>query len=710
MQTDKYTSLRSKNSNKIKIFYDILVYDSLFFLILFIYLLYRFNKNIEFFKKGIFYKLMHVENLYKTSNWIEPLILATLISFVIGFIVYKYLSSSTKKQNTDDDRDTYLRGTKLSRDIESYNREIMKSEDNLFFQLLLKRGQTKYDYFLIPFNRKVFQSYLLFGRPGSGKTNIIRQIIFYTTRNHSKNKKKSKIANLLTWSKTFEFINPNCLILDVKGDDYTSVFYREGRDLLFNPADKRSLVWNIFDEISTIPDISTVVEILIPDSVKGEPFWAKSSQAVLEAIFYYIKFTKKEKARNEDVLELSSKTANELIQIFSENEKIKKQTMLAIAALSSGEKTAPNILAFMNSHLSSFKNLKSKADKEENQFTISKFLSSKGMHIYMNNRNDVAGFVKPVMSLFTTLLIMKILSTDSKNLNPTLLVLDEFTSLQAIHLLDELVLKGRSKKVVIIFGIQTLDKISKTYGDNALANSLVSAVSNQVFLANSGETATAVSGWIGEQEVDREAQNKNISQKETTTTFSVVQTIKKAVLPSQIAGLKDLQAYAKFGTEEYYLLDFDYQEFTEKPTETFILNPDFSIEQATEDAEFIEKLENTKLEDIKKDDIDTEVINIVKNINIDNINDNNIDSDNVELLSNCRNVFYMNKPVIASESENYIYIAEAEPANIDLKKQIYIFSKNNDNKLQYIMLNDYIDKAANILNLEDRPELKNYIV
>ena len=81
-----------------------------------------------------------------------------------------------------------------------------------------------------------------------------------------------------------------------------------------------------------------------------------------------------------------------------------------------------------------------------------------------------------------------------------------------------------------------------------------------------------------------------------------------------------------------------------------------------------------------------------------------------EILLNCRNIFYMNKPIFASESENYIYIAETEPLNQDLKKQIYIFSKNNDNKLQYIMLNDYIDKAANILNLEDRPELKNYIV
>ena len=80
-----------------------------------------------------------------------------------------------------------------------------------------------------------------------------------------------------------------------------------------------------------------------------------------------------------------------------------------------------------------------------------------------------------------------------------------------------------------------------------------------------------------------------------------------------------------------------------------------------------------------------------------------------EILLNCRNIFFLNKPVFAKESDNYIYIAEAEPLNQDLRKQIYIFSKNN-NKLQYICLNDYVDKAANILSLEDRPELKNYIV
>lgn len=81
-----------------------------------------------------------------------------------------------------------------------------------------------------------------------------------------------------------------------------------------------------------------------------------------------------------------------------------------------------------------------------------------------------------------------------------------------------------------------------------------------------------------------------------------------------------------------------------------------------------------------------------------------------EILLNCRNIFFLNKPAIVKESENYIYVAETEPLNADLKKQIYIFAKNSDNKLSYIMLNDYIDKASNILDLNERQELKNYII
>ena len=267
----------------------------------------------------------------------------------------------------------------------------------------------------------------------------------------------------------------------------------------------------------------------------------------------------------------------------------------------------------------------SKAEDPKRQFTIAKFLNSKGVHIYLNNRSDTAGFVKPILSLFTTLLIMRILSTDDDKLNPTLLILDEFTSLQRIKLIDELVLKGRSKKVISVFGIQTLDNIRETYGSDALANSLVSAVSNQLFLANSGETAEKISGWIGEQEVDREQSTRNMSQKETTTTFTLTPTIKKAVLPSQISNLKALQGYLKFDTEEYYRLDFDVVNFKKKNVQTFIMNHDFDIQQMIESAKIIEKIENIKKDDIEE--IPNEVIENVKNIDIDKLNINNYDDN-----------------------------------------------------------------------------------
>ena len=623
MNTDRYTNWKSNNATKTKIIWDILGYDSLFFLALFIYLLYRFNIKNKFFKNGFSYKILHVETLFKTSNYVEPLIISLLISFFAGFAIYKYLAGNTKKKHTDDDRDNYLRGTKLSKDVDSHNNEIIKSKEPVFFTLKLKENQAKIDKFLVPLNRSIYQSYLLFGKPGSGKTTAIRQMIYMATRNYEN--QKSSFKDYLYNKINYKFLNPNMLCVDIKGDDYVPIFFREDRDYIFNPADSRSLVWNIFDEIKTLMDISTITEILIPEQTKGEPYWALSSQAVLFAILFYLKFTKKETAVNEDILELSSKTATELVKIFSEIEAVRKQCMLAIAALNSGEKTAPNILSYMNAHLSAFKNLKSKADDKRKQFTIAKFLNSKGVHIYLNNRSDTAGFVKPILSLFTTLLIMRILSTDDDKLNPTLLILDEFTSLQRIKLIDELVLKGRSKKVISVFGIQTLDNIRETYGSDALANSLVSAVSNQLFLANSGETAEKISGWIGEQEVDREQATRNISQKETTTSFVTTPTLKKAVLPSQISNLKALQGYLKFDTEEYYRLDFDIVNFKKKKVQTFIMNPDFSIEQMIESAKIIEKIENIKKDDIEE--IPNEVIENVKNIDIDKLNINNYDDN-----------------------------------------------------------------------------------
>ena len=207
-----------------------------------------------------------------------------------------------------------------------------------------------------------------------------------------------------------------------------------------------------------------------------------------------------------------------------------------------------------------------------------------------------------------------------------MLILDEFTSLQKIKLLDELILKGRSKKVITIFGIQTLENIRETYGNDALANSLVSAVGNQLFLANSGETAEKISAWIGEQEVDREQATRNMSSKETTTTFTLTPTLKKAVLPSQISNLKALQGYLKFDTEAYFLLDFDIAYFKKKNVQTFVMNPDFDIAQMIEASKIIEKLENTKKDDIEE--IPVEIIETCKNIDVDKLNNINNYNDN----------------------------------------------------------------------------------
>ena len=110
---------------------------------------------------------------------------------------------------------------------QTYNRS--KDAQRLFF-----REQNSHRMFAID-EPSVFKNILLLGGAGSGKTNVMNQIV----------------AQVLNWNNTEEKSGVS-LIFDTKGDYITHHnFYRSGDYVIGN--DKRyrdvSAVWNIFDEV-----------------------------------------------------------------------------------------------------------------------------------------------------------------------------------------------------------------------------------------------------------------------------------------------------------------------------------------------------------------------------------------------------------------------------------------------------------------------------
>lgn len=597
---NNYTNFQTKRANFFLIFYDTLYYStiifSITFLLSFVLLNYNFLKiKYENFDKINFFSTQEWTKIYNNIDFRYPLILSIVI-FIIAFILIfkKFRSEPAKNKNNDE----HVRGAKIAdeKDLYNLNKDIVKSKKSYIFCFKLQNQNEKK--YLNCFNftdfRKIQQGFLILGKPGSGKTNLIRQMLAILRNNK----------------------NVNALIFDLKGNDYLPFFFDSKADFIFNPADSRTLIWNVFDEISNKTDIDTIVNCLIPDRATDQ-YWVDNARNVLYAIIYYLVKTKKN-PENADILELAKNKSEELLNLFENaNQDIQNESMLAFSALRAGEKTSPVILNYMNSRLRPLKNLKSIAEKGEKQFKIEDFLSNKGHKIFINAKKDVIESIKPIITLFITLFIKKILSR-SENV-PTFVFLDEFASLNAISELADLIDKGRSKNAIAILGLQGFERLKDIYQSDYLSEAINSYVGNRIYLSVEGQSAKKISENIGDREVLRTVESQNNSnsmEKGAQSGLNYSKTkqnvVEKAVLASEISNFKNLEGLLKeAGSNLIFHLFFAFVGDFKAITQDFILNKNFEIIKdmdKTENTVNVEKTQNKEDENKEKGNIELDLI------------------------------------------------------------------------------------------------------
>ncbi|MCL4546219.1 MAG: type IV secretion system DNA-binding domain-containing protein [Deltaproteobacteria bacterium] len=597
---NNYTNFQTKRANFFLIFYDTLYYStiifSITFLLSFVLLNYNFLKiKYENFDKINFFSTQEWTKIYNNIDFRYPLILSIVIFIIFFIFIFKKFRSEPAKNKNNDE---HVRGAKIAdeKDLYNLNKDIVKSKKSYIFCFKLQNQNEKK--YLNCFNftdfRKIQQGFLILGKPGSGKTNLIRQMLAILRNNK----------------------NVNALIFDLKGNDYLPFFFDSKADFIFNPADSRTLIWNVFDEISNKTDIDTIVNCLIPDRATDQ-YWVDNARNVLYAIIYYLVKTKKN-PENADILELAKNKSEELLNLFENaNQDIQNESMLAFSALRAGEKTSPVILNYMNSRLRPLKNLKSIAEKGEKQFKIEDFLSNKGHKIFINAKKDVIESIKPIITLFITLFIKKILSR-SENV-PTFVFLDEFASLNAISELADLIDKGRSKNAIAILGLQGFERLKDIYQSDYLSEAINSYVGNRIYLSVEGQSAKKISENIGDREVLRTVESQNNSnsmEKGAQSGLNYSKTkqnvVEKAVLASEISNFKNLEGLLKeAGSNLIFHLFFAFVGDFKAITQDFILNKNFEIIKdmdKTENTVNVEKTQNKEDENKEKGNIELDLI------------------------------------------------------------------------------------------------------
>ena len=344
---------------------------------------------------------------------------------------------------------------------------------------------------------------LVIGRMGSGKSVFLKNI-------YSQQK----------WNRA--------IINDVKGE-YVEAFYDAERDIIYNPFDKRTLLWDMFSDIKRNPALASVIaEAIVLSISKEKDFWLSSASKLLETALLKAVFS-----------DYSNKYLQVLKHVNEYRAKAEEQV----------DKTALSVYATLQPVLDVFMLLAFLESKNYKKFSIYDFANSNNQRtIFLLLDPAHAKAIQPFTNALLSVLISVLLSKPDTKSDFTLFLLDEFLNIQIPEsVLTPLFTTARSKGIQLVLASQYLPQDTNS-------NKLTQLILNSrhilaLFKITEPNTIDIIKNSFGEYEaIHREnsysySKTKHLLTTQTTTTTNTHrQTEKKSIIDEvKILSLEDYQ-------------------------------------------------------------------------------------------------------------------------------------------------------------------------
>lgn len=263
--------------------------------------------------------------------------------------------------------------------------------------------------------------------------------------------------------------------------EWVQTCFREDRgDLIFNPLDKRSIKWTVWNDIDDIIDLKSFAGYIIPDMPGKDPFWQNSARGILESILVYL--WKKEECTNAAIRRLVNTNGEELAEL------LKGLPGADYARKQDSMSTLRSQMAWVDF-------------LPDGDFSIKRWLveSERGL-IFLTNTEKTQSIFKPALSLFVNVSASSVLQLEDDRERRIFFFLDEFTSLHRLEKIIDLLKLGRSKGAALFLAFQDFQQLKQIYNDNdmhTVINNCKSVAIGQVF---DPEAANYLAKRFGEQE------------------------------------------------------------------------------------------------------------------------------------------------------------------------------------------------------------------
>jgi hypothetical protein len=347
--------------------------------------------------------------------------------------------------------------------------------------------------------------FLVVGDTGSGKSSIIRQMLYQVA-----DRGDSAIV-----------YDPAC--------EFVKQFYDERRgDIVLNPLDARMPYWNPSDELRRKAEAKALaVSLYQPEGVTNR-FFVEAPQKIFAHLMTYLP------------------TPAQLVSWMSNPAEIDRRVKgteywMLIDPKAPHQRTG--VLGSLNMSADSFRLLPSAHDVAPT-WTATKWADTRRGWIFITSRPTMREALRPLISLWIDLLVLRLLNEPTQQQKPVWFVIDELASLQRLPQLHTAITENRKSQNPVILGFQGRSQMEARYGDDAEA--MLSQPATKIFLRTTEPRAAKwVSDAIGEVEIER-LRETHYEGSRAGKNFALDRQTEPLVMPSEISGLDDLRGFLKY--------------------------------------------------------------------------------------------------------------------------------------------------------------------
>ena len=436
--------------------------------------------------------------------------------FVVIFLLWSKFGRGLKSEKKKQGSGTVLTASEVKRKLKSLK---IASDFTIGDMPLVKDMETRH--------------FLITGSTGSGKTNWMHNIL-------PQIEKKAQPT----------------VVVDQTGEMIAKYYNKERGDIIFNPFDERSHIWDFWTDCSSLMDIENFANILIGFNSRknhrgARDFWEEGAQSIFVAFASRIKDKK-----NYPV----EKLYNTLCSL--ENDQLKailKGTPASKHFSKDNEKVVASIMSVLVSNIKPLRFVSGEDADRRGEFSLKSYFegvkNGSGAWLFLSTKPKNRSLTLPLIACLVELALAELMDIGINEDRKVWFVLDELAALGVLPGLSPLMTEGRKYGACVIAGLQSLNQLYKHYGQHA-GSEIFGQFGTLCFFRNQEESIVRmISNMCGTETITRQSKNTSFGANEFRdgVSYNEQETKKQLVTQNDISSLAVGECYMLFQEPEVRL-------------------------------------------------------------------------------------------------------------------------------------------------------------